>query len=147
MLIANKTSAGARVENVVIADISHNKRIVDIGTLTISNFTRELERCQTVFWNGPMGIAEIPRFAEGTKAMAEIIANLNAITIVGGGSTAEMVTELKLAEKMSFVSTGGGASLRFLSGETLPGVEALRDKPQPSKELEPTGNCHYKESA
>ncbi len=147
VLIADKISARAMVENVAIADIPPNRRIVDIGTLTISNFTRELERCQTVFWNGPMGIAEIPRFAEGTKAMAEIIANLNAITIVGGGSTAEIVTELKLAEKMSFVSTGGGASLRFLSGEILPGVEALLDKPQPGVKLELTGNCHYKEGA
>jgi phosphoglycerate kinase len=147
VLIAGKISARAKVENVAIADIPPDKRIVDIGTLTISNFTRELERCRTVFWNGPMGIAEIPRFAEGTRAMASIIANLNAITIVGGGSTAEIVTELKLAEKMSFVSTGGGASLRFLSGETLPGVEALLDKPQPGVKLEPTGNCHYKERA
>ncbi|MBA7709424.1 Phosphoglycerate kinase [subsurface metagenome] len=75
-----------------------------------------------------MGIYEIAQFAEGTKAMARVIANLNATTIIGGGSTAEIIIEMKLADKMSFVSTGGGASLRFLSGETLPGVEALRDK-------------------
>jgi len=75
-----------------------------------------------------MGIYEIPKFAEGTKAMANIIASLNATTIVGGGSTAEIVIEMKLADKMTFVSTGGGASLRFLGGEALPGVEALLDK-------------------
>jgi len=75
-----------------------------------------------------MGIYEIIRFSEGTKAMANIIAGLNATTIIGGGSTAEIVTEMKLAEKMTFVSTGGGASLRFLSGKTLPGVEALLGK-------------------
>ena len=131
-VVATRTiSNRARVSNVSIEDIPRNKRIVDIGALTISNFTRELERCHTVYWNGPMGIYEIPRFAEGTRAMADIIASLNATTIVGGGSTAEIVTEMKLVEKMTFVSTGGGASLRFLGGETLPGVEVLRDKELP----------------
>ena len=74
-----------------------------------------------------MGVYEIAQFSEGTKAMAKIIAGLNATTIIGGGSTAEIVTEMKLAEKMTFVSTGGGASLRFLGGEALPGVEVLLD--------------------
>jgi len=131
VVVTRTISNRARVSNVSIEDIPRNKRIVDIGALTINNFTRELERCHTVFWNGPMGIYEIPRFAEGTRAMANIIASLNATTIVGGGSTAEIVTEMKLAEKMTFVSTGGGASLRFLGGETLPGVEVLRDKELP----------------
>ena len=103
-------------------------RIVDIGLLTISLFTKELERCRTVFWNGPMGIYEVPQFSEGTKAMAEVIGRLHATTIIGGGSTAEIVAELKLADKMSFVSTGGGSSMLFLSGEKLPGVEALLNK-------------------
>jgi phosphoglycerate kinase len=128
VVIARTISNRARVSNVSVDNIPRDKRIVDIGALTISNFTRELERCQTVFWNGPMGIYEVPKFAEGTRAMADIIASLNATTIVGGGSTAEIVTEMKLAEKMTFVSTGGGASLRFLGGETLPGVEVLLDK-------------------
>jgi phosphoglycerate kinase len=128
VLVAGKVGSEAKVESVSIENIPQDKRIVDIGALTISSFTRELEKCRTVFWNGPMGIYEIPRFAEGTRAMARIIANLNATTIVGGGSTAEIVTEMKLAEKMTFVSTGGGASLRFLSGEVLPGVEVLLDK-------------------
>ncbi|MFH1662579.1 MAG: phosphoglycerate kinase [Chloroflexota bacterium] len=128
VLIAGKISNRARVKNILIEDIPRNKRIVDIGALTISKFTKELEKCRTVFWNGPMGIYEIARFSEGTRAMANIIANLNATTIIGGGSTAEIVTEMKLAEKMTFVSTGGGASLRFLSGETLPGVEVLLNK-------------------
>ena len=75
-----------------------------------------------------MGIYEIPQFAEGTRAMAKLLASLEAITIIGGGSTAEIVTKMRLADKMSFVSTGGGASLRFLGGQTLPGVEALLNK-------------------
>jgi len=137
VLIAGKISNRAWVKNVSIEDIPRNKRIVDIGALTISNFTKELEKCRTVFWNGPMGIYEIAKFSEGTKAMANIIANLNATTIIGGGSTSEIVTEMKLAEKMTFVSTGGGASLRFLSGETLPGVEVLLDK---KAEIKPAGS-------
>lgn len=104
-------------------------RIVDIGLLTINLFTRELERCRTVFWNGPMGVYEIPQFSEGTKSMAEVIGRLHATTIIGGGSTAEIVAELKMAEKMSFVSTGGGSSMLFLSGEVLPGVEVLQKRP------------------
>jgi phosphoglycerate kinase len=115
-------------ETVPINRIPENTRIVDIGALTISRFTRALEKCKTVFWNGPMGIYEIPRFSEGTKAMAHIIANLHAATIIGGGSTAEVVIELKLNERMSFVSTGGGASLKFLSGEILPGVAVLMNQ-------------------
>lgn len=135
VLVAAKISNRARVKNVSIEDIPKNKRIVDIGALTISNFTKELEKCRTVFWNGPMGIYEIARFSEGTRVMANVIANLNATTIIGGGSTAEIVTEMKLAEKMTFVSTGGGASLRFLSGKTLPGVEVLLDKKAVTKAI------------
>ena len=128
VVVTDKISPGAELQNVAISDIPRDKRIVDIGAQTISLFTKKLERCKTVFWNGPMGIHEIPQFAEGTRAMAEIIAGLNATTVVGGGSTAEIVTEMKLADKMTFVSTGGGASLRFLNGQALPGVEALLDK-------------------
>ncbi len=75
-----------------------------------------------------MGIYEIPQFAEGTRAMAGHLANLEATTVIVGGSTAEVVTDMGLADRMTFVSTGGGASLRFLGGETLPGVEVLLDK-------------------
>ena len=135
VLIAAKISNSSRIKNVSVEDIPKNKYIVDIGALTISNFTKELEKCRTVFWNGPMGIYEITRFSEGTRAMANVIANLNATTIIGGGSTAEIVTEMKLAEKMTFVSTGGGASLRFLSGKTLPGVEVLLDKKAVTKAI------------
>jgi phosphoglycerate kinase len=75
-----------------------------------------------------MGIYEIPQFANGTRALAQLLAGLKATTIIGGGSTAEVVTEMKLEDKMTFVSTGGGASLSFVSGEKLPGVEILLDK-------------------
>ena len=75
-----------------------------------------------------MGVYEIPRFAQGTKALVELLANLKATTIIGGGSTAEIVEEMKLTHKMSHVSTGGGASLKFLQGKGLPGVAVLLDK-------------------
>jgi len=117
----------AEAKTVSIEHISPYLRIVDIGLQTIANFSEELRKCQTVFWNGPMGIYEIPRFAGGTQAMARLLASLDAATIIGGGSTAEIVIEMGLADKMTFVSTGGGASLKFLSGEALPGVEALLD--------------------
>ena len=126
VLVAREDGTG--VENVSAAKIPADKKIVDIGWQAITSFTRVLERCRTVFWNGPMGIYEIDQYAEGTKAMARLIAGLNATTIIGGGSTAEIVIELKLADKMSFVSTGGGASLRFLSGEGLPGVDVILEK-------------------
>jgi phosphoglycerate kinase len=115
-------------ETISIKNIPANKRIVDIGALTIHHFTRILEHCKTVFWNGPMGIYEVAQFAEGTRAMARIISSINATTIIGGGSTAEIVTAMNLNGRMTFVSTGGGAALKFLSGETLSGVEVLMDK-------------------
>ena len=129
VVVADTIGADAKVvQTVPVEKISPQLRIVDIGPNTIKNFQEKLLLCKTVFWNGPMGIYETSRFAEGTKAMAELLAHLNAKTIIGGGSTAEVVNELGLTDKMTFVSTGGGASLSFLSGETLPGVKALLSK-------------------
>ena len=128
VVTAGEISASAKGEVVSIENIPSQQRIVDIGPQTIQKFDEELRRCQTVFWNGPMGVFEIPQFAEGTQAMAKLLADLEAATIIGGGSTAEIVANMGLEDKMSFVSTGGGASLRFLSGQTLPGVEALLEK-------------------
>lgn len=128
VVIADEFSAKAKAEIVAIENIPKDKRIVDIGPQTIRNFRKELRKCQTVFWNGPMGIYEMPRFAKGTRAMVRLLANLSATIVIGGGSTAEVAVEMKLANKMTFVSTGGGASLKFLGGETLPGVKALLNK-------------------
>jgi phosphoglycerate kinase len=127
-VVADKLSAEAESKTIAVENMPPDWRIVDIGPRTVKNFSAELEKCQTIFWNGPMGIDEIDQFARGTQAMARLLAGLAATTIIGGGSTAEVVTEMKLADKMTFVSTGGGASLRFLGGEKLPGVEALLDK-------------------
>jgi len=128
VVVAGSLSTGGEVKTVSIDNIPSDLRIVDIGPLTIDSFSRELERCKTIFWNGPVGIYEIPQFAEGTQVMARLLASLTATTVIGGGSTAEVVTEMKLADKMTFVSTGGGASLRFLSGQALPGIEVLLNK-------------------
>mgnify|MGYP000465729695 CR=1 FL=1 len=128
VVVADEVGKGARTEVVPVEKIPKAKRIVDMGPQTISNFSRELRKCKTIFWNGPVGIFEIPRFARGTQELARLLAGLEAMTVIGGGSTAEAVIEMGLAEKMAFVSTGGGASLEFLSGEKLPGVAALPDK-------------------
>jgi len=128
VVVTNEISDEAKGKVISIENISPRERIVDIGPQTIKNFDKELRRCKTVFWNGPMGVYEIPQFAEGTRAMAELLANFKATTIIGGGSTAEIVTGLRLADKMTFVSTGGGASLELLGGHKLPGVEALLNK-------------------
>jgi phosphoglycerate kinase len=128
VVAAAEVSAQADHRVVAVEEIPPQWQIVDIGPKTIESFSQKLRSCRTIFWNGPMGICEIPHFAKGTQAMAKLLAELKATTIIGGGSTAELVTAMKLADKMTFVSTGGGASLRFLGGEKLPGVEALLNR-------------------
>lgn len=128
VVVAREMSNTAATKTVPVDCILPEEKILDIGSLTITNYSKKLERCKTVFWNGPMGVYELEPFAEGTRAMARIIAHMHGNTIIGGGSTSEIVTEMRLADKMSFVSTGGGASLKYLSGNELPGVEALDSK-------------------
>jgi phosphoglycerate kinase len=125
VVIADELSPQAKGETVSIEKIPQDKRIVDIGSETTKIFRKSLLKCKTVFWNGPMGIYELPQFAEGTKALAKFIASLEATTVIGGGSTADAVADMGLTDSMTFVSTGGGASLEFLSGQALPGIEAL----------------------
>jgi phosphoglycerate kinase len=128
VLAADKITADGTARVVPSFEIPPDLRIVDIGPKSVQAFQEQLKDCRTVFWNGPMGIYEVPQYAAGTKAMAQTLAGLKASTVIGGGSTADVVAELGLESKMTFVSTGGGASLSLLSGEKLPGVEALMDK-------------------
>jgi len=130
VVVADNISEQAMSETVSIADIPPNKCIADIGSETIDLFAQQIKQCRTVFWNGPMGVHEIHQFAHGTRKLVELLANTGAKTIIGGGSTAEIVDEMGLADKMTHVSTGGGASLKFLEGKSLPGVAVLLDKEQ-----------------
>ena len=114
--------------SVAVQDVPDGWYIMDVGAATAEQFARALGTCRTIIWNGPMGVFEMPRFSQGTRTVANAIANLEgATTVVGGGSTAEAVEELGLMDGMTHVSTGGGASLEFLEGQELPGIAALPD--------------------
>jgi phosphoglycerate kinase len=128
VVVAHELQNDAKGEVVTIDKIPPMKMIADIGPKTIQLFGQELKASRTVFWNGPMGVHEISQFAKGTRALAKLIAGLNATTVMGGGSTAEVIDAMGLTDRVTFVSTGGGASLEFLGGDELPGVTALLDK-------------------
>ena len=118
----------ASVSAVSSDNVPDGWHIMDIGPDTASRYAAELSGCQTILWNGPMGVFEMEQFSAGTRTVASGIAELpGATTVVGGGSTAEAVEALGLMDKMTHVSTGGGASLEFLEGRTLPGIAAIPD--------------------
>jgi phosphoglycerate kinase len=131
VVIADRFAADA--EHKVVADraVPPGWRILDIGPATVEAFRQALNNAQTIIWNGPMGVAEMPAFAQGTRAMVDILARRTAegaLTIIGGGDSAATVEQAGAADSMTHVSTGGGASLEFLEGRVLPGVAALEDK-------------------
>ena len=125
---AAEFSADAKPELVDTMSIPDDRMGMDIGPKTIAQFADAVKDAGTVIWNGPMGVFEFPAFAEGTRAVAKALAETNAITIVGGGDSAAAVSQLGYADKMTHISTGGGASLEFLEGKELPGVACLLDK-------------------
>ncbi len=133
-VVADKISADAISRVVTIEEgIPSGFSGVDIGPLTINLFDQELQEAKTVFWNGPLGVFEIPRFAEGTNAIAHTVASLDAMTVVGGGDSVAALYATGEADRISHLSTGGGAALELIEFGTLPGIEAL------------SGNGQYKE--
>jgi phosphoglycerate kinase len=127
--VADRFDADAFSQVVPVAGVPPGWRILDIGPRTLELFHEQLEGARTVVWNGPMGVFEFPKFAQGTEAVARMLAALpDATTIIGGGDSAAAVKQVGLADDISHISTGGGASLEFLEGKTLPGVAALLDE-------------------
>ena len=127
-IIADKIEKDAESKTTEDAAIPDDWLGVDIGPKTIQSFKDSLKKAKLVVWNGPVGIFEIDKFKKGTEEIANFIAELDAMTIIGGGDTASAIAKLGLTDKMSHVSTGGGASLMFLEGSKLPGIEALTNK-------------------
>ena len=129
VVVADRLDAKAEKGTVGVDSVSAGWRILDIGPQTTKRFAQQLGTARTVVWNGPMGVFELEPFAAGTFAIARVLAELSgAITIIGGGDSAAAVEQAGLAQRMTHISTGGGASLEFLEGKELPGVAALQDQ-------------------
>jgi 3-phosphoglycerate kinase len=128
VVIADAFDNNANTRTVPAGEIPDDWQGLDIGEKTREMFAEEIKKAKTVVWNGPMGVFEMPKFAGGTKAVAEAMAECKGVTIVGGGDSAAAVESLGFGDKISHISTGGGASLEFLEGKVLPGVAALTDK-------------------
>jgi phosphoglycerate kinase len=128
VVVADAFKPDANFQTVSVNAIPEGWRIMDIGPDSLETFHDALRDCKTVFWNGPVGVAEFPNFAEGSLALAMELADLDARVVIGGGETAALVEQAGLHDRFTHVSTGGGASLEFIEGKTLPGVAALNDK-------------------
>jgi phosphoglycerate kinase len=127
-VIADKFEEDANTQVVDVDKIPAGWRMMDIGPKTLDAFKEALRGARLIVWNGPMGVFEMPKFAEGTFAIARMLADSSATTVIGGGDSASAVKKAGVAKQMTHVSTGGGASLEFLEGKELPGVAALMDK-------------------
>ncbi|MDP1713560.1 MAG: phosphoglycerate kinase [Anaerolineales bacterium] len=127
-VIADKFDAEANTQTVDVDKIPAGWRMLDVGPKTLKLYKTSLAGVKLVVWNGPVGVFEMPKFAEGTFALARMLAESGAITVIGGGDSASAVKKAGVAKQMTHVSTGGGASLEFLEGKELPGVAALLDK-------------------
>jgi len=127
-VVAPKLEAGAPSETLDVDDAAIGERMgLDIGPKTIAAYEHALADAKTVVWNGPMGVFEIDAFAKGTMGVAQAVAQVKGTTIVGGGDSIAAIKKSGVSEGITHISTGGGASLEFLGGQTLPGVEVLPD--------------------
>ena len=128
VVIAEKMEVGAESRVVEVDGIPEGWMGLDVGPATVESFRERISAAKTIFWNGPMGVFEIDAFAKGTEGVARTVAESGATSVVGGGDSVAAVTKLGLEDEMSFISTGGGASLEYVEGKELPGVAALPDK-------------------
>jgi len=127
-VVAPKLEAGAPSETLSVDDTAIGERMgLDIGPKTVAAYANALADAKTVVWNGPMGVFEIDAFARGTMGVAQAVAQVKGTTIVGGGDSIAAIKKSGVSERITHISTGGGASLEFLGGQTLPGVAALPD--------------------
>lgn len=128
VIVADEISENARTKKVGVGKVGDNEIILDIGPDTVELFSEVARSAGTIIWNGPLGFSELPNFAEGTAAFAKAVAESGAFKIVGGGDSIAVIDKLGLSDRIDFISTGGGAMLEFLSGEPMPGIEALTHK-------------------
>lgn len=128
MVIANAFDNGAETKVIPTGNVPAGWRVLDVGPETVKTFSKFIAEAGTVVWNGPMGVFEMPTFAKGTFEVAKAVADSNAISIIGGGDSVAAIQESGLADKVTHISTGGGASLEMLEGLVLPGVACLEDK-------------------
>lgn len=128
MVLANAFDAEAEMETMALGDVPVGWRVLDIGPLTVQLFGDVILAAGTVVWNGPMGVFEFPRFAEGTFGVARAVANSDAVSIIGGGDSVSAINQSGLSDKITHISTGGGASLEMLEGLELPGLAVLNNK-------------------
>jgi phosphoglycerate kinase len=128
VVVADAFSNDANTQTVTVGQIKPGWRAMDIGPHTVEKYRNQLQNARMIVWNGPMGVFEFPKFAVGTRELVKAVAESNAISIVGGGDSVAAIEQTGLADRITHISTGGGASLEFLEGKMLPGIAALPDK-------------------
>jgi phosphoglycerate kinase len=133
VVIADAYDAEAEKKVMPMGPVPDGWRILDIGPESVATFAKAISKAKTIVWNGPMGVFEFPRFAEGTLGVAKAVANSKATSVIGGGDSVAAINQAGLADKITHISTGGGASLEMLEGLKLPGLVALQDKKKTRK--------------
>jgi len=128
VIAANALDPDAEREIAAVEGIPEGWMALDIGPGTVRTFVHEIKKAKTIFWNGPMGVFEMEPFAAGTRAVARALGESGALTVVGGGDSVAALKEMNMIDQVDHISTGGGASLEFLEGKTLPGVAVLEDR-------------------